>query len=119
MALIHTGDLIQMLTNIWTFISLYMDQEYMYYLLILAGISVGYFIMYPLITWFVTLQTKRLLSYLVSSLLVLTLFLMILIFIGKTEEMILIGLKMSLQCIAGFGLFLGLRHGVKIAFKRT
>jgi len=91
----------------------------MYYLLILVGISISYFIIHPFITWFITLQTNRLLSYIVSSLFVLTLFLIVLISIGETEQIIMLGLKISLQCIAGFGLFLSLRHGIKSVFKRT
>lgn len=91
-------------TNISMFLALFPDEKYIYYMFIFIVIVVSYFIIHPIIYWIITLKTTKLLTYFVSSLLVLLFLCMIIIVSGESRFTIHDLLKMALQSLSVFGL---------------
>ena len=97
-------------------ISLGLIEEYVYYIIVFIGILISYLLVRPFITWFVTLRSIRLLSYIISSLIVFVLLLYVTPFIGGLNLFLF---KVVLQCLAVFGVVLFLFHAFKNINKKT
>lgn len=92
--------------------------EYVFYLLILFIMMICYVVVRPFISWFVTLQSIRLLSYIFSSLFVLLLIFIVKLSIYELDNFLVNLIKVTLHCLAIFGFGLGIFHGVQKLFKK-
>ncbi|MGY0692215.1 hypothetical protein ACW2QC_05395 [Virgibacillus sp. FSP13] len=87
-------------------ISLGLTKDQFYFILFFIVIFVGYYILHPIIHWFVTLQSTKILSYLITSLIVL-----LCMFAFGIHQLV----KIALQSLAVFGgvlFLLRIFHGV-------
>lgn len=94
------------------------QEEHVYFILIFLGIIVSYAVIKPIITWFVALQSIRLLSYLTSGLIVIMIFFLIVLFIGKLPDVLFSLLKITLQCLAVWGIAIILHHSFQQVVKK-
>src|SRR5690625_883472 len=90
--------------------SLKLVDGYVFYLLIFSIMIISYLFIRPLITWFVTLQSIRLLSYLFSSLSVLLLIFIVTFSIEELNHLLINLFKVTLHCLAIFGCGLAIIH---------
>ncbi|RKQ37332.1 hypothetical protein D8M06_00575 [Oceanobacillus halophilus] len=88
-------------------------EEYLYFILIFLSAILIYFIVKPFVQWFVTLRSTRLLSYIVSSLLAISLFFVVVLLVPDITSLLFILLEMLMQVLALFGLSLILYYGFK------
>lgn len=89
------------------------EEELVYYAIILLGIITSYLIIQPIISWFVALKSTKLLSYIVSSLIVLVLFFLIVLFVGDLQYLLSDLLKMALQSVSIFGVILTIYYSIR------
>ncbi|WP_106497788.1 hypothetical protein [Lentibacillus sp. Marseille-P4043] len=75
-------------------ITLGLTEKQFYFILFFIVIFVSYYVLQPIIHWFVTLQSTKILSYLITSLLVL-----LCMFAFGIHQLV----KMALQSLAVFG----------------
>ncbi|WP_100011117.1 hypothetical protein [Lentibacillus sediminis] len=87
--------------------------EYIYYLLVFLGMVLLYLLIHPLIQWFVAKSSTKLLSYLLSSLLLLTTGLLAAALSGTFSASLRSLLGITLETLAGFGVALILFYGVR------
>src|SRR5699024_8923441 len=88
-------------------------EKYVYYLLVFGALYLSYIIIVPLITWLVTLQSIRLLSYLVSSLIVVVFILFGLYFIEDLNGIVYNLLEITFQCFIFFCILFLILYGFK------
>lgn len=98
--------------------SLGFQQKHIYFIAIFLGVSVCYAVMKPVITWFVKLGSIRLLSFLTSGLMVVLAFFVIVLYVGELPDIMLSLLKITLQCLAVWGIIIVLYHSVRLAIKK-
>lgn len=75
-------------------------------ILVLLVIGISYLIIRPLVKWFVTLQSVKLLSYIICSLFVLLLYFITVFLVGDMQYLAVPFIKLLLQGIAFFGIAL-------------
>ncbi len=80
--------------------------EYVYYILILFALFIGYLLTRPIINWLVSLKSVRLLSYLLSGFLILVILMFIIITVDQLDHLLIHLFRTFLQCLAGFGVVL-------------
>lgn len=97
-------------------LSLGITKEQLYFIFIFIGIVVSYYIVQPFIHWFVTLQSTKILSYLITSLLVLF---VISVFRSQQPEASMASLmRVTLQSLAAFGCVLFIVRIFQALFKK-
>ncbi|WP_156290492.1 hypothetical protein [Oceanobacillus salinisoli] len=96
-----------------------LEREHFYFILITLGAVISFIIIHPFVQWFVALQSTRLLSYVISTLVLLIIFLVMGIFISDLSEILLIILKLMLQSLAMFGGVLILYYSVRRLIGKT
>lgn len=87
--------------------------EYVY---IFIGIIIIYLMVHPLVKWVISMQSTKLLAYIMSSLAFLVLFLLGIIL---TTVLNLTLLAMTLQCLAIFGGCLIIIHALQHLFRKN
>lgn len=92
-------------------ISLKIVDDYVFYIVFSIAILLSYLFIKPFIMWFVTLESVHLLSYLMSSLMIIILFLFMMIYIDNIQDLFLGMFKITLECLAVFGILLLLYRG--------
>lgn len=92
-------------------LALFPEEKYVYYFFVIIGISISYLVIQPVITLFITLKSSRLLSYVFSSLVVLLVLLISILFIEEPRFFVDHIVKITLQCLAGFGVGLIFYNG--------
>lgn len=100
-------------------LSLGLKDEYILFILIFVGIIISYLLVQPFIIWFVSIQSTRLLSYIISSLFVIVSFFIIMLFIDKLDDSTFSSLKIALQCIAFFGIALIIYYSFQRLMKKA
>ncbi len=98
--------------------SLGLEAKHMYFGLIFLGIIFGYILIKPMITWFIILESSRMLTYLISSLIVILIFFIVILFTGGLPGKMLGLLKITLQCLAVWGVAIFLHHGFHQLIKK-
>jgi hypothetical protein len=93
--------------------SLGIPKEAFYTLVIFLGIMGCYYIIRPVSMVLISLQSEKLVSYLLSGLLFIVIFFSIVLFIGEIHLFTYQLLKISLQALAVFGLLLCVVHLVR------
>ncbi|WP_047982964.1 hypothetical protein [Ornithinibacillus californiensis] len=93
--------------------SLGITKEAFYTLVIFLGIMACYYIIRPVSMVLISLQSEKLVSYLLSGLLFLVIFFSIVLFVGEIQLFTYQLLKISLQALAVFGLLLCVVHVVR------
>src|SRR5690625_7319860 len=98
--------------------SLGLEAKHMYFGLIFLGIIFGYILIKPMITWFIILESSRMLTYLISSLIIILIFFIVILFTGGLPGNILGFLHITLNCLAVWGvtifLYLGYHQMIKL-----
>lgn len=92
--------------NVSEGISFRLIEEFTSYLIIFIGIFLGYLLIKPMTSWLVSLKLVRLLSYLMSSLLIFVLLLLFILTIEGLNHFPIHLFKIFLQCLASFGVTL-------------
>lgn len=87
--------------------------EHIYYLLVFFGMVLLYLLIHPVIQWFVAKSSTKLLSYLLSSLLLLTGCLLTASLFGTFSASLHYLLGITLETLAAFGAILILFYGVR------
>ncbi|PAV28781.1 hypothetical protein CIL05_14230 [Virgibacillus profundi] len=87
------------------------------YLIVFLSIIASYFIISPLISWFVALQSTKLLSYIICSLIIFVLFFIVMEFIWNQQKLNNL-LKIILQCLVAFGVVLIFYSGFQRLLKK-
>lgn len=85
------------------------NEKYVYFTLFFIVLLISYILIQPIITWMITFQTTKFLSYLVSSLFVIVVFLLMLLFVDiitLTDVTVFGTFKIVLQSLAVFGICL-------------
>ena len=85
-------------------------EKYVYYIIVMSAICVIYIVISPFIRWLVSLYSIRLLSYIVSSLFIVT---MILVGVYVRDDLggtLFSILELTLQCLSFFGIVLLVSH---------
>src|SRR5699024_2294216 len=95
-----------------------LNKLYVYFVLLFLAVLISYFIIEPIVMWFVALQSTKLLSYIITSLIVIVLFFIIVLYTGKTNELIFSILKVVLQCLASLGIILIVIQSIQSIIKR-
>lgn len=90
--------------------SLGLTEEMVYSVVIFLGILGCYMLIRPIITFLIALQSERLLSYLLSSLVCTSIFFIAVLFIGEVQITLYNLFKYTLQSLAVLGLLLFLVH---------
>lgn len=85
-------------------------EKYVYYIIVVGAICVIYIVISPLIRWLVSLYSIRLLSYIVSSLFIVTLILIGVYVRDDLEGAFFSILELTLQCLSFFGMVLLVSH---------
>lgn len=85
-------------------------EKYVYYIIVVGAICVIYIVISPLIRWLVSLYSIRLLSYIVSSLFIVTLILIGVYVRDDLEGTFFSILELTLQCLSFFGMVLLVSH---------
>ena len=98
--------------------SLGLEAKHMYLGLIFLGIILGYILIKPMITWFIILESSRMLTYLISSLIVILVFFIVVLFTGELPGRMLGLLKITLQCLAVWGVAIFLHYGFHQLIKK-
>lgn len=96
-----------------------LNKLYVYFVLIFIGVLISYFLIEPMIIWFIALQSTKLLSYIVTSLIVIVLFFIIVLFTNEMNGSTFSLLKVVLQCLASLGILLIVIQSVQFIIKRT
>lgn len=96
-----------------------LNKLYIYFFLVFIGVLICYFLIEPIIIWIVALQSTKLLSYIVTSLVVIVLFFISMLFTNQLEEIIFSLLKVVLQCLASLGIVLILIRSIQSLMRRT
>jgi len=94
------------------------NETYLYGAIVLLGIIISYFIIEPIISWFVALGSQRLLSYLISSLIVLVLFITMILFNDHLHHLFFDLLKIAFTSISLFGIILAVYNYIKRLIQR-
>lgn len=87
-------------------VSLKIIEDYVFYIIIFIAILLSFVVVRPFITWLITLESVQLLSYLVSSLIIMLIVVLLKSYINDFQEVFLNLLKITLQCLAAFGILL-------------
>ncbi|MBY7143794.1 hypothetical protein KFZ56_12205 [Virgibacillus sp. NKC19-3] len=103
--------------NLSRFTPLGVREEHIYVLLIAIGIITSYLVVQPFITWFVAKRSAKLLSYIISSLLVIISCFIVVLFIGDFHHLRVHLLKITLQTLAVFGVVLILFYSYRRLMK--
>jgi len=82
------------------------QEEYFYFFLIMIALICSYLIVQPFIEWFILLNSKRLLSYIVTSLCVVSIFFILSLFIGEMTASLTMLFDIMLKGLAIFGILL-------------
>src|SRR5690625_3442283 len=98
--------------------SLGLQTKHLYFGLIFIGVIFGYLLLKPMITWFIILESARMLSYLISSLIVILAFFIVVLFNGELPGRMLGLLKLTLQCLALWGVAIVLYSGFRLLFNK-
>lgn len=85
------------------------------YILILAGILICYVVAKSFINWVISIQSVKLLTYLVSSMAFLVFFLMVAVITTVLNIKLLV---VILQCLAIFGCCLFITHMLQYVFRK-
>lgn len=93
-------------------------EEHIYFLIIAIGIIISYLVVQPFINWFVANRSAKLLSYIISSLLVIVSFFVVVLFIGDLHHLLIHLLKITLQTLAVFGIVLILFYSYRRFVKK-
>lgn len=96
-----------------------LNVSYVYFTMIFIVIIISYYLIQPFVSWFVILNSKNLLSYIISSLFVITLFLIIAVKVDMPRDSIFSLLKQILYCLATLGVFLIIIQSVSVFIRRT
>jgi len=112
---------IGLISSIKTFFkfSIGLVDEFVFYIVIFSLVFICYLIIRPFITWFVTLKSIRLLSYIFSSLLILLVILIAKLSIDELNDLLVSLVKISLHCLALFGFSLVIFNVFQRIMKRT
>lgn len=89
-------------------------QHYMMLVIIVAS----YFLIQPMISYFISLQSIRLISYVMSSLFVLF-FLCLALLLMDIDHLLLNMIKITFQCLAVFGLGLAIVYSIGRLTKKS
>lgn len=89
--------------NLFKLIGLDIDEKYVSYIIISTSIWISYLLIRPIIKWFIRQESARLLSYLMSSLFVVVLLFFILLMMNESSYFVKNILKVTLECLAFFG----------------
>ncbi|MFA1818732.1 hypothetical protein ACDX78_00795 [Virgibacillus oceani] len=81
-------------------------EHHIYFIVLLLLMGIFYFMITPVIKWIISLQFSKLLSYMMSSLLLLILLFTLAMNIDGLEHSLQSLLKISLQGLSVFGVFL-------------
>lgn len=87
-------------------ISLNIIEDYVFYIIISIAILLSYLVVKPFVNWFIILQSVQLLSYLMSSLIIMILLLLIMFQFDGMDQSIINILKVGFHCLAIFGVLL-------------
>lgn len=101
--------IIESFRTFFTF-SIGLIDQYVIYIGILVMMVIIYLFIRPFMTWFVTLQSIRLLSYLFSSLMVLLLIFFLKQTFHELNNLLFNLLQITLHCLALFGAILAIVH---------
>jgi hypothetical protein len=93
--------------------SLGIPKEIFFTIIIFLGTIGCYLMIRPITLILISIKSERLLNYLLSGLSFIVIFFMVVLFIGKIEILTYQLLKVSLQVLAIFGLFLCVVHLIK------
>ncbi|WP_449354000.1 hypothetical protein ACUL41_11260 [Virgibacillus natechei] len=93
-------------------------KEHLYFLIIATGIIISYLVVKPFITWFVANRSAKLLSYIISSLLVIVSCFIVVSFIGDLHHLLHNLLKITLLTLAIFGIVLVLFYSYRRFIKK-
>ncbi|MBP1968267.1 membrane-bound ClpP family serine protease [Virgibacillus natechei] len=112
-----------MFINSWLNVSqlkpLGITEEHIFLLLLSIGIIISYFVVYPFINWIVTIQSTKLITYIISSLLIMVCFFIVVLFVGDLQYLMIDLLKITLQTLAAFGIVLILFYSYKRFIKNV
>ncbi|MEN1967045.1 hypothetical protein WMZ97_03105 [Lentibacillus sp. N15] len=82
-------------------LTLGLTEKQLYFIIILIGVFASYYIIQPVVYWFVTLQSTKVLSYMIASLVMM---ICVLVFDGQqSDDNVHQLIKITLQCLAAFG----------------
>ncbi|MEN2766614.1 hypothetical protein [Ornithinibacillus xuwenensis] len=98
--------------------SLGIEKEVLYVILIFIGILASHIVIRPLTAFLITLQSERLLSYVLSSLSYIVLFFIAVLFIGKIDPLTYQLFKFSLQILGILGFVILIIQLLKQVLKR-
>lgn len=99
------------LNQLSKFMALGSYEKNFYYIIVFMIIVIIYLFIYPLIKWFITLQSARLLSYILCSFIVLFILFLAVQALHDMEKLFFQTMKMVCQCLAVFGITLIVYHG--------
>jgi sensor histidine kinase YesM len=92
--------------------------KHLYFMVIFLIISLSYVIIKPAVSWFVTLGSVRMLSFLTSSLVVMAAFLLSVLYMGEVPDALYAMLKITLHCLALLGTAIIIYHGFRQVVKK-
>ncbi|RDW18407.1 hypothetical protein CWR48_12600 [Oceanobacillus arenosus] len=91
--------------------------SHFYFILVLIAILTSYMIMKPVITWIVSFKSTKLLTYLMSSLVVMLSIFIMSLFVEQPFDIIMF--KTLLQAISTFGIVLALFYTIVTVIKKA
>ncbi|GGB53381.1 hypothetical protein F3157_20980 [Virgibacillus dakarensis] len=97
-------------------LSLGLTKEQLYFIVIFIGIFTCYYIIQPIIHWFVALQSTKVISYLITSMLVLIC--MLGFSVHQSDDVISSLIRTALQSLAAFGCMLFIVRIFEVIVKR-
>jgi len=86
-------------------------EQHIYFIIALLLLGMLYFVIIPVMQWIISLQSPKLLSYMMSSILFLVLIFIVAMTSDRVEQSLQLILKISLQSFSVFGVFL-LAHSI-------
>lgn len=96
-----------------------LNKSHVYFTMIFIAIIIIYYLIQPLISWLVILNSKNLLSYIISSLCVITVFLIITVKVDMSRDSIFSLFKQILYCLATLGIILIIIQSIQVIIRRA
>ena len=95
------------------------QEDFIFYILISTGIIASFLLMKPIIVWLINLRSVFLINYIISSLTIFVLLFVIVFFLIETGHSINYLLKITLQCMAVFGVIMVLYYSFQKIIRKN
>lgn len=104
--------------NSSTLDSLGVTENFIFYVLVSSGIAISFLLLKPLTAWLISSRSVFLVNYIISSLAAIVLILIIFLFLIDLQIPVNNLLKITLQCMAAFGIVMILYYSFQKVIRK-